>query len=351
MTRDAECESGALTRFALEQDAAAVGFGDVFDDGEADADAFGFAAEFGAKAIKLVEDAVVLGGGNAGAAILDGDVEEVGGGCEAERDGIAGRGVFDRVVEKVDDGLLKGGGVDFGAEVRGVGGLWFARREGCVAFVGCGGSRGRSPSPGGLGFRELEFKGDVVLVGDGADGFESGFAEGAEVGVGEGVGFAVLFDTGEIEDVFNEDGKAAGFLDEEIEIFALFFGVVNAAALEAFGHEAHGGERSAKFVGDAGDEIAFEFVEAFLAAMVAMNLSKANRSDEKGRGEDAAEKPSALALDGVKGKRIGKPGANTESAVGGLGEEGGVWGAGLNRLITSDEGRWDWVVDCAEGDR
>ena len=177
---------------------------------------------------------------------------------------------------------------------------------------------------------------DVVLVGDGPDGFEGSFAQGVEIGVGESVGFATLFDAGEVEDVFDEGGEAAGFLDEEIEIFALFFGIANAAALEAFGHEAHGGERGAEFVGDAGDEVAFEFVEVFLAAVIAVNLDEADGGDEQGCSENAAEKPGALALDGVESKRIGQPGIDAKRTVGGLGEEGGSGLAGFNVITAGD---------------
>ena len=74
---------------AVEEDLAAVGFDGVLDDAEADTDALGFAAEFGAEAIELFEDALVFGQGNAGAAVLDGDVDGAGVGCQAEGDEFA----------------------------------------------------------------------------------------------------------------------------------------------------------------------------------------------------------------------------------------------------------------------
>ena len=79
-----------MAGLTLEEDLAAVGFDGVLDDAEADADALGFAAEFGAETIELFEDALVFGGRDAGAAVLEGDVDGAGVGCEAEGDEFAG---------------------------------------------------------------------------------------------------------------------------------------------------------------------------------------------------------------------------------------------------------------------
>ena len=59
-------EPAALADCALHAHPAAVGFDDVFDDAQADADALGFAAQLGAAAVEALEDLRCSSGGMPG---------------------------------------------------------------------------------------------------------------------------------------------------------------------------------------------------------------------------------------------------------------------------------------------
>jgi len=64
-----------LSDRALDNDSAAVGFDDVFDDAQADSNALGLAAQFRATTIKPLEDALVFLGRDAFAVVGDGEEE------------------------------------------------------------------------------------------------------------------------------------------------------------------------------------------------------------------------------------------------------------------------------------
>ncbi len=61
------------------------------------------------------------------------------------------------------------------------------------------------------------------------------------------------------------DGEAAAFLDDEAEVFVLLGGFGDFAPLQALSHQADRGDGRAQLVGDAGDEVGLELVEAQLA--------------------------------------------------------------------------------------
>ena len=178
--------------------------------------------------------------------------------------------MLDGVIEEIENGLLNSEGVYAGLEIAGG---W------------------------------LEFERDTVFGGDGGDRFEGRFDDFDEIGAFEFVGFTVLFDAGEIENIFDQNGEAAAFLDEVIEIFALLFGIANATALETFGHQAHGSERGAELVGDAGDEITFELVQALLFEMRTGGVGDADGGHDRGHGEESAKPECALVLTSKKESR------------------------------------------------
>src|SRR2546427_5707225 len=94
-----------------------MGFDDVLHDGQTDADALRFAAQFGAAAIERLEYFLVLFWRNAVAVVFDKQVD--GGWLRVERrlqtdgDGGSRRRMFDGVVEKIHQGLLDGASVYF----------------------------------------------------------------------------------------------------------------------------------------------------------------------------------------------------------------------------------------------
>jgi hypothetical protein len=120
---DVQDEFAAVTGFALDGDPASVGLDDVPNDGEADADAGGFAAELGAASIERFEDLLVFGRpgclhrnrgprcekvwrgrygpGGAPCRFLNQRIER-----QADFDGAMGWRMFDGVVDEIDERLL-----------------------------------------------------------------------------------------------------------------------------------------------------------------------------------------------------------------------------------------------------
>ena len=124
---------------------------------------------------------------------------------------------------------------------------------------------GRKLIVGELIVGEMELEVDAALGGVGLHQLDGLLGQGDEVGGFEVILLAALLDAGEIEDVLDERGEAAAFLDDEAEVFLLLGRLGNFAPLQALGHQADGGDGGAQFVGDAGDEVALELVEAELA--------------------------------------------------------------------------------------
>jgi hypothetical protein len=297
----------------LDLDGAVVGLGDVLDDGEADADAGGLAAEFGAATVEGLENAGAVFGGDAGAVVGDGEGQGGWGGAEAtgDEDVGMGGGMLDGIVDEVDEGLLDGFAVEDGFE-------------------------------GGDGGGRIEFEGDLAVVGVGAHEGEGVVEEGGEVGGLEGVLFAALVDAGEVEDVLDETREAAAFLTDEAVVGVAFGGVGDAVALEALGEEADGGDGGAEFMGGGRDEIGAEFVEAELTGEGAMGGEEA-KTGHGGRGEDEGAEPEGSAtLAGEEGGGVGE--VDRDADPGGVGGVGGrVRGAG------GEDGGWG-RMEGAPGD-
>src|SRR6266849_5409492 len=98
---DGEMELGAAADFAFDPDAAAVHFDDVLGDGEAEAGAAEFAGARGVDAVEALEDARLVGGGDADAGIGDGEDDFGVAGFGADGDFAAREGVLRGVVEQV----------------------------------------------------------------------------------------------------------------------------------------------------------------------------------------------------------------------------------------------------------
>ena len=85
------------------------------------------------------------------------------------------------------------------------------------------------------------------------------------MGVDGDSAFTALVDAREVEDVLDQRREAAAFLHDEPEIVGLFLRSGDFPAVEALGHEAHGGDRRAQLVRNAGDEIGFHLRQPLLA--------------------------------------------------------------------------------------
>lgn len=181
---------------------------DAAADAEAEAGAGLAGGEGVIDAVEAGEDAFAVVGGDAGAEV--GDVEGRGGMVmEVEGDFASVAGVFDGVVEEVEEDLFEGVGVGVEGE------------------IGVGEVEGEVES----GFGEAR----LVGFGDGTD-------EAVEGEVFVAVGFAALFEAAEVEDVVDEAGKALAFADDDVEVGGAALGVGEAAFFEHFGVHADGGE-------------------------------------------------------------------------------------------------------------
>ena len=98
--REDQGEGGAGALAAVELDAAALGVGDRAHDREAESGAVGAPASVG-DAVEAVEDVLVLGGWDAGAAVGDPQPGGVAGERGVELDAVARLGVLDGVLGRV----------------------------------------------------------------------------------------------------------------------------------------------------------------------------------------------------------------------------------------------------------
>jgi hypothetical protein len=208
---------------AFGPDLSAVELHDVFDDGEAESGAAGFAGAGFIEAIEPFEDALQGIGREAGAVVLDLDVDGLGvgfGGGDGDVSGLAA--VLDGVVDQVEEHLLK---------------------------------------PVGIG-SDAELRGDVVLQGDGA--FTGADFEVGDDPVDDGLeldGFDIHDDltgleAGDGEEIFDEVGEAVGVSLDRLEEAGGGGGVFDGAMEEGFGVALDHGERGAEFMADIGDELA-----------------------------------------------------------------------------------------------
>jgi len=187
-------------------------FDDFGGDGEAEAGALALGGEEG------FEDAVEVGGADAGAAIDDGEGETAAGGLDADDDlGAGGRGL-DGVEDEIEEDLFELFGV--GDDFAGGGGDLFAEGDG----GGAGGVAG-----------EREDRVDDGLRIDGLEARRAG--------------------AGELEEAREEAVEALGFEVDDLEA-GLEVLVRGVAAAEDAGGAGDAGERVTDLVGEAGRELA-----------------------------------------------------------------------------------------------
>ena len=128
---DVQRKFAAVTRLALDGYATSVGRDDVANDGEADADAGGFTAQFGAASVERFENLLVLGRRDAFTRIANPDAKWRDGSrqirdgiaCsfwsrrierQADFDGAMEWGMFDGVVDEIDERLLNRPSIQYG---------------------------------------------------------------------------------------------------------------------------------------------------------------------------------------------------------------------------------------------
>ena len=241
-------EGGASSWFGLDVEGALVTFDDEFDDGEAEARAAGVTGEFGVGAVEAFEDAFAVARGEAFAIVGDVEVNLVGVLVEGEGDLFVPAGVFEGVVEKVDEG---------GGEGLGVG------RDG-GELVG-----------------EVEFEADLGSF----ESFVNGFF-GTAGDVGGGAGVEVEFQLASLHAGVGEEGfdkvrEARVFAGDDIEVFLSAFRVLVVAGGEGVDEHAGGGEGGAEFVGDGGEKV--------VAELGFFGLAKVGTGREPGEGADESE--------------------------------------------------------------
>lgn len=179
---------------AFNDDPAAMGGGKSVDDGEAEPDARGFPAEFGAAPEEGLEHAIAVFMRDARTAIGDPEpgvarVRVHGGVCggwiHADGDDGVGRAVLEGVVDEIDEDLAHRGGI--GGDDDGM--------------VG-----------------ELCVEPDGAVGGGGGEGFDGGADEFGEIDGFECQGMGVAFEMGVAEDVLDEEAKAPGLAQDEAGI-------------------------------------------------------------------------------------------------------------------------------------
>src|SRR5277367_2731357 len=224
-----EGEFGALAYCAFYPEFAAVGFDDVFGDGEAEAGTAGFAGAGGVHTIEAFEDAFGIGEGDADAGIGDGDDGFARGGGGGDGDVSARRSVLDGVIEEILQHVAEQGGIAaHGGQLRGDGDL----------------------------------QSDFLAIGFEQSGFGAGFDEFEQADGGEFQFHFSGFDAGELEQVVGEAREAHGVIADDFQEAAIVFGIVEGAGEKSFGETLDGGERRLEFVGDVGDEVLADALQA-----------------------------------------------------------------------------------------
>ena len=110
--RQIEGEGAALSQLAVDGDIAAVGLGDMFDDGQPQAGAAELAAARLVHPVEPFEQTGEMLFGDAHALVLEADLDFIVHGQRLDLDGAFGRAVLDRIVQQVHRGLLQQGGID-----------------------------------------------------------------------------------------------------------------------------------------------------------------------------------------------------------------------------------------------
>ena len=228
--------------------------GDGADQEEADAGAFDAYGDAAGDTVEALEDAFELVGFEADAGVGDGE----GDGGEADDGDGAGNvnargGIFDGVVEDVEDGSAKvfGDDADVEADVAGDGG-----------------------ELDGVGGEVVALEGDGDAFGDERGEFEGG-AVAVAAAVAEFAGFEDLLDSA-------EESVGVGEHDA-VELLALRLG--DFAALEGFEVEADGGDGGFELVGDG--------VEEGVLALIAADFADKEDGIEDDAGGEQGEEDDA----------------------------------------------------------
>jgi len=206
-----------------------VGFDDVFGDAEAEAGAAGFAGAGGIHAVEAFEDAFGIGEGNADAGVGYGDDGFARSGGGGDGDVAAGRSVLDSIVEEILQHVVEQGGIT---------------------------------AHGGKLRRDGDLQSDFLAVGFEERGLGARFDELEQADGGKFDFHFSGFDAGEFEEIVGEAGETHGVIANDFEEAAIVFGIVESAGEESFGKTLDGGERRLEFVGDVGDKILADALEA-----------------------------------------------------------------------------------------
>src|SRR6266849_4249419 len=254
---DGEVELRAAADFAFDPDAAAMHFDDVLGDGEAQAGAAELAGARSVDAIEALEDARLVGGGDANAGIGDGEDDFGAAGLGADRDLAARERVLRGVVEQILQDFREAATVagDVGHAVEG--------RDG---------------------------NGDFSFGGAMARGFHAGFDKLRDADAADFELQAVGVHFREHEQVFGEAREAARMLDDNFEKAPAMLRIVHGPGEQRFREALNGGERGAKFVGDVGDEIAADAFELAQLGDVVKDHDGAGSFAGARRGDGGSEK-------------------------------------------------------------
>jgi hypothetical protein len=224
--------------------------GDVADEEEAEAGALDAGDVASGDAVEAGEDAFELAGLHAYAGVGDGEGD---GGVVDDGEGAADvdafGGVFDGVVEDVDDG---------GAEV-------FGDAQGLEAY-----GSGDGLEDDAAGGKVVSLEGDDDAVGD----------EGVEIDEGAVLQAVALAELSGFEDLLDGGEEPVGVGEHDlVELLFLFFG--GGATLKGFEVEADAGDRGLELVGDG--------VEEGVLALVAPDLADQKDGVENDSGDEDGE--------------------------------------------------------------
>src|SRR5712691_1687414 len=254
---DGEMELGAAADFAFDPDAAAVHFDDVLGDGEAQAGAAELAGARSVDAIEALEDARLVGGGDADAGIGDGEDDFGAAGFGADRDLAARERVLRGVVEQILQDFREAAAVagDVGYAVEG-----------------------------------LDGNGDFLFGGAMARSLHAGFDELRDADAANFEFQAVGVHFREHQQILGEAREAAGVLDDDFEKVPAMLRIVHGAGEQGFREALNGGKRGAEFVGNVGDEIAAHAFELAQLGDVVKHDDRAGRFAGAHRSDGGREK-------------------------------------------------------------
>src|ERR1700751_372926 len=183
-------EFAAALRRTFDKHIPAMGLGDVFHKRETQAGALGVVHQRVAAAVKLFEDFVLFGGGDADAAIANFKLHAPVGAVQADADELLVLGIFQGIVYEIEQGARNRFAVDV------------YRRN--VAG-------------------DIFFEGKTVLLDLEAVRLQGAAHQFGQIRLLEVVFLAAGFDAGEIENIVDERAQAFAFFADDAEIFLVFF--------------------------------------------------------------------------------------------------------------------------------